>query len=75
MCSEHIGMCEFVRIAERQIDMRLSRKMHDSIDVVLLQTVHYIFMFGYIAFVEGEIGFLIQLCRIVESGAIIQFIE
>lgn len=65
MSTVHVGVCEPVRIAEAQVDMRLRRKMEDGVD---LKPFHAIKHFGWvcdISMIKREILLIVEHTSVV----------
>ena len=70
-----ICLCEAIRIAEAEIDVRLGCKMEDGIDSVSRETVQNLLWVGDVSANEGEILPSIQASYVVEGSTVIQFIK
>lgn len=66
VCTVHIGVGEAVRISEAQIDMGLSGKVEDGVDVVTLHAVKHLGGVRYVPMVEAEVALVVQDPRVVE---------
>lgn len=75
MRSEHIILGERVRIAKRQVHVRLRGQMEDGVDVVLSQTAQHIGRLGDVSVEEFEIGPGFEHARVVERTAVVELVE
>jgi hypothetical protein len=75
VCSVDIGMGELIGISEAQINVRLSSKVEDSINVVSLQAIHNLGGIGDISMVESKVPLIVKGSSIVQRCAVIEFIE
>ena len=75
MCSIDVCVCELVRIAEAEVDVRLRSKVEDGIDLVPAQYAFYVRGRCDITLLECEIRSVIEYARVVERCAIVQFVK
>ena len=71
----HIGMGEAVRVAKAKVDMRLSSKMEDGVDLMALHAVDDFGRIGDISLIEGKIPLIVEHASVVQRRAVVQLIE
>lgn len=66
MCAIDIRMGETIGISKTQVDMGLSGKVQDCVNVVALHTIHHLSGTGDVSMVKGKIAPIIQNSCIVQ---------
>lgn len=71
----YIGVCELVRVAEAEVDVRLGGKVEDGVDSVPPQ--HALDVGGQrdVALLKGKVGPAVEDARVVERGTVVEPVE
>ena len=67
----HVSVCKCVGVTKTQINMGLSGKVEDSVNLMSLETVHDLRRICDISMVKGEISLVIEGSCVVERCTII----
>lgn len=70
-----VGVCEAVRVAKAQVDVRLGGKVEDGVDVVALEAVNHLDGVGDVALVEAKVALLVEGACVIERGAVVKLVE
>ena len=68
-------MCESVGVSETKVDMGLSGKVEDCVNVVSLQAVHDFRGVGDVAMVEGKVALVVESSSIVQRRTVVELVE
>lgn len=75
VCAVDIRVCEVVRVAKAQVDVRLGGKVEYGVDIVSLQAVDHLGRVGDVALVKGKVALVIEHPCVVERGAVVQLVK
>jgi hypothetical protein len=75
VCAENVIVGESVGISEAQVNVGLSSKVEDGVNLVAFKAVHDFRGIGDIAMVEAEVPLVIECSRVVQRGAVVELVE
>ena len=75
VCATDIGFCEREGITEAEIDVGLSSKMEDGINMVLSQAAKDSFFVRHVAENELKVGVRVETFGVLECCAVVDFVE
>src|SRR5450432_3664497 len=75
MCAKDVVIGECVRVAKAQVNVGLSGKVEDGINLVAFKTIHDFGGVCNIAMVEAKVPLVIERPGIVERSAVVQLVE
>jgi len=75
VCAENVIIGESVGISEAQVNMGLSSKVKDGVNLVAFKAVHDLRGISDIAMVEAEVPLVIECSRVVQRSAVVEFVE
>lgn len=70
-----VGCCKQSRIFEASVDIRLSGKVNNGVDIVLAKTADDIVSGRNVAFVKGEIRTGAQYFSVFQGSAVLELVE